>query len=130
MRIGIVGYGVVGRAIGHFFERSHEILVFDKYLPDFNTTERMASINRCELVFVCVPTPTTAETLSADASAVAETVAWVRVPMCIRSTILPGTTEMLAAQSGKAIAFSPEYLGEAPAHPWRYEQDCGFVIVG
>jgi UDPglucose 6-dehydrogenase len=130
MRIGIVGYGVVGRAIARFFECSHEIVVFDKYLADLSSTERRASINNCELVFVCVPTPTTPEALSADMSAVVETAQWVEVPMCIRSTILPGTTETLIAQTGKSIAFSPEYLGEAPTHPWRCEQNCGFLIVG
>jgi UDPglucose 6-dehydrogenase len=130
MRIGIVGYGVVGRAIARFFEHSHEIVLFDKYLVGFSATERRASINNCELVFVCVPTPTTPQALSGDMSAVVETAHWVQVPMCIRSTILPGTTETLIAQTGKSIAFSPEYLGEAPTHPWRCEQNCGFLIVG
>jgi len=36
----------------------------------------------------------------------------------------------LAATTGKSIAFSPEYLGEQPGHPWRQDGDCGFLIVG
>jgi len=37
---------------------------------------------------------------------------------------------MLVRRTGKAIAFSPEYLGEAPTHPWHEEGGCGFLIVG
>ncbi len=110
MRIGVVGYGFVGKAMCRFLERSHEIFVFDKYLPGLSCSEKSASINCCDLAFVCVPTPFDPEASSANMSAVSQTVGWLQVPMCIRSTVLPGTTKSLSARTGKEIAFSPEYL--------------------
>jgi len=44
--------------------------------------------------------------------------------------VIPGTVDQLQAATGKAISFSPEYLGEQAGHPWREEGDCGFLIIG
>jgi UDP-glucose 6-dehydrogenase len=68
--------------------------------------------------------------VSCDVSAVEECVSWITAPICIRSTIPPGTVDRLAAASEKSIVFSPEYLGEQPGHPWQNEGDSGFLIVG
>ena len=66
-----------------------------------------------------------------DISAVSECVEWLRVPTCIRSTIPPGTVDILIDQRGNDdIAFSPEYIGEQPGHPWANETKCGFLIIG
>ena len=51
-------------------------------------------------------------------------------PLCIRSTVVPGTVDRLIKQTGKSIAFSPEYLGEQPGDPWVEELSCGFLILG
>ena len=130
MKIGIVGYGVVGSAMARFFSRhsGREVAIYDKFLPSYNRASDKAAINRCELVFVCVPTP--AAGMHCDTSAVEECVEWIEPPMCIRSTIIPGTVDTLVRRTGKSISFSPEYLGEAPIHPWHEEGDCGFLIVG
>ena len=53
---------------------------------------------------------------------------WITPPFCIRSTVIPGTVDRLAAQTGKAITFSPEYLGEHRDHPWHEEGACGFGV--
>ena len=57
MRIGVVGYGCVGKAMCRFLECLHEVLVFDKYLPGLSYSEKSVSINICDLAFVGVPTP-------------------------------------------------------------------------
>jgi len=132
MRIGVVGYGVVGRALAQLFQcgQRNEIAIFDKYLSGFNTEASQRSVNSCDLVFLSVPTPTSADGFSADISAVRECLDWINAPVCIRSTVPPGTTRSLLAQTGKRVCFSPEYIGESPFHPWKAEADCGFVIVG
>jgi UDPglucose 6-dehydrogenase len=131
MRIGIVGYGVVGKALRNFFQRaSHQICVFDKFLLGLNGTSEQAAVNACDVTFIAVPTPTTEKESFHDLTAVIEAVEWIRSPICIRSTILPGTTQLLQSQYGKDIAFSPEYLGESPHHPWRTEEACGYLVVG
>jgi UDPglucose 6-dehydrogenase len=132
MRIGIVGYGVVGSAMFRLFKRrrENEVVIFDKFRPPYDSSANRDAINTCELVFLCVPTPTAADGSSCDVSAVEECVAWLTAPICIRSTIIPGTVDRLSAATGKRLAFSPEYIGEQPGHPWHEEGACGFLIVG
>jgi UDPglucose 6-dehydrogenase len=61
---------------------------------------------------------------------VEECVGWIEAPMCLRSTVVAGTCDRLSAETGKALAFSPEYLGESSSHPWPEDAMCGFLIVG
>jgi len=132
MRLGVVGYGVVGSAMVRLFAQftQHEVVIFDKFLPMYSGSDQKLAINRCEVVFLCVPTPTAADGESCDTSAVEDCVDWITAPMCIRSTVVPGTVDRLSTPTRKPIAFSPEYLGEQPTHPWRNEGSCGFVIIG
>ena len=132
MRIGIVGHGVVGSAIAHFFSRhpKHEVMIYDKFQAPHNSADRKDAVNASDLVFLCVPTPTATDGTSCDVSSVEECIDWLQPPICIRSTIVPGTVDRLAAKTRKAISFSPEYLGEQMNHPWHEEGACGFVIVG
>jgi UDP-glucose 6-dehydrogenase len=59
-----------------------------------------------------------------------------RVPndhIWLRSTVAPGTTDALAARTGKHICHSPEYFGETPypSLTWRNEPgDVPFLIIG
>ena len=130
MRIGIVGYGVVGRALDALLQRGqHKILIYDAFLEPFNGRERRSEINACDLVFVAVPTPEGPEG-RCDLSALEEVVGWVRVPTCIKSTIPPGTVNRLAAQCNPRLCFSPEYVGETAWHPWKDIENHGFLIVG
>jgi len=126
VKIGIVGHGIVGSAMARLFT---DAVIYDKFQAPHNTEEKKAEINTCELVFVCVPTPAAADG-SCDISAVRECVGWVQVPMCIKSTVPPGTTESLIRETGKQLAFSPEHIGEHESHPWRTEAACGYVIIG
>jgi UDPglucose 6-dehydrogenase len=132
IKIGIVGHGVVGSAVERLFSPDchFEVTIYDKFQPSHDTLERKEAVNGCDLIFLCVPTPIGQDGMSCDVSGVEECVSWITAPICIRSTIPPGTVDRLAAATGKSIAFSPEYLGEQPGHPWRHEGDCGFLIVG
>jgi len=130
MRIGVVGYGVVGRAVSRLMAGNpcNRIAIYDKFLPSYNHPSHKDAVNSCGLVFLCVPTPAAADG-SCDLSAVEEAAAWITAPLCIRSTVPPGTVDRLSA-GGLQVTFSPEYLGESPEHPWKDEAACGFVIVG
>jgi UDPglucose 6-dehydrogenase len=132
MKIGIVGYGVVGRAIAACFSsnRQNEIAVYDKFVSPFGTGDHKRQVNTCDLAFVCVPTPAGADGMSGDTSAVEEAVDWITVPVCIKSTVIPGTVDRLTTKTRTPIAFSPEYIGESPGHPWKVSGAYGFVIVG
>jgi UDPglucose 6-dehydrogenase len=69
---------------------------------------------------------------------VEEVVSWCRAPIIvIKSTVPPGTTDMLSARYRKNLHFSPEYMGEGRQFvaPWKYPdprdpRSHSFVIVG
>jgi UDPglucose 6-dehydrogenase len=132
MDIGIVGYGVVGRALAKLFGyesgKTH-IAIYDKFVPEFAAQDRKVAVQSCNLVFVSVPTPEAPDG-SCDVSAIEEVVSWLQPPVCLKSTVPPGTVDRLAAQTGKRICFSPEYVGETEWHPWKSIENHGFVIVG
>lgn len=132
MKIGIVGYGVVGSALGRLFgeQKQHAVFLYDKFQAGLSDRSHRAAINACDLAFVAVPTPIGADGISCDVSAVEECVQWIEAPICVKSTILPGTCERLSSQYGRDVAFSPEYVGESHWHPWKQIDSHGFVIVG
>jgi len=132
MNVGIVGHGVVGSALVRWLAKSdeHSVAIYDKLQPAYNSEASRQEINECDLVFLCVPTPTALDGLSCDLSAVEECAAWITAPLCIKSTVPPGTVDRLAMVTRQAIAFSPEYIGESVGHPWHDECLCGFCIVG
>jgi UDPglucose 6-dehydrogenase len=129
-RVGIVGYGVVGKAHHDAFVAANiETAVFDKYDPRYSGTTEAEAVNRCDLVFIAVPTPSGSDG-SCDLSAVEEAVGWIERPICIKSTIPPGTTNRLVAETQKRIVFSPEYTGETAFHPHKGRLSANVVAVG
>ncbi len=132
MNIGIVGFGVVGKALGKLFgfeSVNGHPRVYDKFLTGLSGPANKAAIQECDLVFISVPTPE-GPGGGCDISAVEEVVRWVEPPMCVKSTVPPGTVDGLVRETGKQIAFSPEYLGETPWHCMREIENLSFVIVG
>lgn len=124
MKAAIVGVGVVGTAM--------KALVSDAVDYDVKThpDSRRNDVNACDIAFVCVPTPRAADG-SCDTSIVEEVVRWLKTPLIvIRSTISPGTTERLKAETGKRIVFQPEYLGETTAHPMWNMRGREFIVLG
>ncbi|HVZ76235.1 MAG TPA: hypothetical protein VG934_03160 [Candidatus Paceibacterota bacterium] len=118
-RVGIVGYGYVGKAIAAFFGDKFDVAVYD---PALGYADREA-VAGADLAVICVPTPMK-EDGSVDASAVEETLMWLRTPsIVIKSTVPPGTTARLAERFmlHDRLAFSPEYIGEGgyPVPHWE-----------
>jgi UDPglucose 6-dehydrogenase len=130
MKIGIVGLGVVGKVHQEAFTAANiKTAIFDKFDTRYSAREQAAAVNDCTLVFISVPTPSAPDG-SCDISAVEEVVGWVRKPMCIKSTIPPGTTDRLVAETGKQIVFSPEYTGETAFHHHKSRLSNDIVAVG
>src|SRR5437660_711150 len=130
MKIGIVGFGTVGQALARFFARcdEHEVSVYDKYLAPFAGQRSLDAINAGDLAFIAVPTPFDPHAGACDVAEVRDAVAHLNVPVCVKSTVPPGTIQAIARETGKRVAFSPEYLGESAGHPWREADSCGFAI--
>jgi UDPglucose 6-dehydrogenase len=136
MKIGIIGYGYVGRGMAHLFY-GHDLAVYDPAShPDKSV------LLDCGLVLICVPTPMSDDS-DCDLRCVfdaAET-AIAHAPealVCIKSAVSPGTTDLLnEMHETDRFHVSPEYMGEGrnfvPA--WEYpdprnSRSHDFVIVG
>jgi UDPglucose 6-dehydrogenase len=124
VKVGIVGVGAVGAGIGKMFPAA---LLYDE--P--KQIGSRADVNSCDVVFVCVPTPS-AEDGSCDTSIVEDVVSWLEAPViCIRSTVSVGTTRRLATVYGKSVVFQPEYgPAETPDHPFNNLFNVRWIILG
>ena len=120
-RILIIGYGVVGSNLGAELKR---------FCPDFIDKYKGVDTRRHtkhDIAFVCVDTPKTESSdcdITEVRNAINENDSDIYV---IKSTVLPGTTDMLVTETGKQIVFSPEYYG-GTQHCNNYDFD--FTIVG
>ncbi|MBN2583957.1 MAG: hypothetical protein JXL80_12900 [Planctomycetes bacterium] len=122
--VGIVGYGVVGRSLHQLF--GDDAVTYDQ---DGTAADRK-KINACQVTFVSVPTPMSADG-SCDTSIVGNCIEWIESPyIVIRSTVAPGTTERLCRETGKHVLFQPEYLGETVAHPMTNVHARQFIVLG
>ena len=123
MKIGIVGYGHVGKAMGNLFK---DAVIYDEPLNIGSKTE----INICDLVFVCVPTPEK-EDGSCDTTIVEDVISWLEVEtIVLRSTVYVGFTSKMASKYGKSIIFQPEYYGETTAHPFADLNSRTWISLG
>ncbi|NOU62714.1 hypothetical protein GC096_01470 [Paenibacillus sp. LMG 31461] len=109
MKIGIVGYGHVGKAIHALFPKA---VIYDGPLQMGSQDE----VNVCDMVFVCVPTPSLPNG-KCDTSIVEEVIVWLASEVIvIRSTVPVGFTDEMKERTGKRIVFQPEYYGETVDH--------------
>lgn len=127
--IAVVGPGYVGQGIVRLFGDQVQAI----YSPSGNSVpqefkdkhlDTKEAVNACDLITLAVPTPMS-ENGECDLSHVLGTLEWLREDalVLIKSTIVPGTTEMLQAKyPNMRIAFSPEYMGEGNYFTpfWKY----------
>lgn len=126
IKVAIIGYGVVGKAMHTLFPNA---LVYNGEKHPIGKS-KYADVNRAQVAFVCVPTPTKPDG-HCDISIVEEVVSKLQTPLIvIRSTIEPGTTDKLSKKYNKHIVFCPEYVGETAAHPLKDEANRQFIILG
>jgi UDPglucose 6-dehydrogenase len=113
--IGIIGAGVVGGALITYLEQAGgDVRLFDP--PKGH--DSIEALDGVEIVFVCVPTPYTAGR-GFDDSHLLDAVASLdgSRTVVIKSTVLPGTTDMLQQRLPQhRFMFSPEFLRERTAY--------------
>ncbi len=116
MKIGIIGWGAVGGAVGEGFKMlGHAVSAHD---PKFNTT--IDAVLDTEIVFVCVPTPS-GENGECDLSIVHSTIDDLKSKkyngvIALKSTSVPGTTQSIVDKyQDNDICFVPEFLRERAA---------------
>lgn len=116
MKIGIIGWGAVGSAVGEGFMMLGHVV--SKHDPKFNTS--ISDVLDSEIVFICVPTPSGTNG-ECDLSIVHSTINSLkdnnyRGIIALKSTSVPGTTQnIIDKYQDKDICFVPEFLRERSA---------------
>lgn len=127
MRVGIIGLGVIGFAQAEMFAE-HELVTYDPSVDDAYPSDELA---RCDFALICVGTPECddghAELAYVDAAAAALPDG---LPAVLRSTVPPGTTDRLFADTGRLYCHAPEFMGENVLHSWQRPVDVPYMIIG
>jgi UDPglucose 6-dehydrogenase len=141
--VGIIGNGWVGKAMQQLFPdapvfvRDVKKAIDDRFKEGAKAPREFAEftddkevINRCNVVFICVPTPVIGEG-RLDTSIVEECISWAQSDLIVvRSTVNPGDCDQWMTTYGKQIVMQPEYLGETPNHPLLDTKNTPFLIIG
>jgi len=126
MKVAIIGYGWVGKAMHKLFP---DALIHDS-VPTFTARFTKEDVNECDVAFICVPTPLNKDG-SLDTSIVEEVVNWCECSLLvIRSTVNPGDCDKWVKKYKKNIVFQAEFLGETPSHPLLDETKRQFLVIG
>lgn len=116
MKITILGYGYVGKAFDVFFNKRHEVFIYD--IKKIDSDRYVSKIVKSDLYVICVPTNKKSDG-SVDLSCVNDVFSQINncdnyAFVLIKSTIPPKTTQILQEQyPNMHIVFSPEYIGES-----------------
>ena len=109
-RIGIVGFGMVGRAVGAWFPKAAI------YSPH-SRADGLAAVNAAEIIFICAPSPYSPQT-GYDLNPIISSAKKLtgRKIIVLKSTVLPGTTAALQRRFPKHTwLFNPEFLRDKTA---------------
>ena len=129
MKIGIVGYGVVGKAASLTFQKKFDVIKYDKY----QNLDSFSNLLDCNLVFIMVPTPFDCEKNSVNTSAIQETLERLeeisfKNIVVIKSTVPPGFCETVSGKFQFKIVFNPEFLRESTTPNEDFENQDTIVI--
>ena len=123
MKIGIAGYGKVGKALHKLI---YNALIYDP--PQGMVDEAALDV---DLLFICVPTPVKKDG-SCDTSAVEDVLAKSKAEInIVRSTVWVGFTDWAKYKYKKDIVFMPEYgPSEFANHPFQDIAKINWAILG
>lgn len=125
--IGVIGHrGTVGETVFTYFKReSFPVFGYSRHGKKNISSISLEEINsKCDVIFVCVPTPFNYTTHSQDLSVLEDVLRKIVANkiVVIKSTVLPGTTEKLQQRYPQLkLLFNPEFLSRATAlHDFQY----------
>ena len=126
MKIVIIGYGFVGKAVANALKTKHEIVIQDPKYTDY----KMIDHHDADGVIVCVDTPATSNG-QCDDSNVRAVMGEIPMflPVLIKSTMTPDLFEDLEKEfSEHSICHSPEFLRGATANQDFLNQT--YMVIG
>lgn len=129
MKIGIIGYGVVGKAVAKTLSKEYDLVIYDK----FGHYDNFEDLNQCEFLFVVVPTPYDYEKNKIDDSAVKESLEKLEDLdydgiVIIKSTLPPGFCDGYSSKFSLEIVFNPEFLRESTTPNEDFENQDTIVV--
>ena len=115
MRIGIIGFGYVGQAIGWSYQHKAELVIRDPKLVDAASLDQLID---CDAIFVCVPSPST-EDGHCDTTILEDTLKELlfvninkQIPIISKVTAPPSAYTRLQ-QEYPNLVYCPEFLTAA-----------------
>ena len=124
IKVGIIGYGVIGST-------------FSRWLKEHTKCQQAISdppkginedLKGCHVFFIGIHIPTEADGTQ-DLTLLKSIIKGLPMaPVFIRTTLLPGTADMLTKELNRPVYFMPEFLTERTAYPDFCSQDV--VITG
>lgn len=114
MKIIIVGYGFVGKAVFNALKSKHNVVIVD---PQY-TTGQVNNYPDADGIIICVPTPSL-ENGGCDSHYIADVLDQCPedMPILIKSTVTPAVVEALdTIYPDLTITYSPEFLRAATAN--------------
>tara|TARA_B100000575_G_C23034418_1_gene595459 strand:+ start:281 stop:1087 length:807 start_codon:yes stop_codon:yes gene_type:complete len=129
MKLGIIGYGVVGTAASNTFSKKFSIVKYDK----FQDLDKFEEVVTCDFAFIMVPTPFDCEKNLVDLSAVNESLSKLdrmgyEGVVLIKSTVPPGSCDFFSETYDLEIVFNPEFLRESTTPNEDFENQDTIVI--
>lgn len=126
MKVGIIGMGVVGEGQAEMFS-GHDLVTYD---ATWDMDYPYGDLVSCDFALVCVGTPATSYG-RAYLGHVKEAIESLppNVPVVLRSTVPPGTTDSLFERY-RLYVHAPEFMGENVLHSWQYPVDVPYMIIG
>jgi UDPglucose 6-dehydrogenase len=115
MRIGIIGFGFVGQAIGWSYQHKAELVIRDPKLVDSASLDQFVD---CDAIFICVPSPST-EDGHCDTTILEDTLKELlfvninkQIPIISKVTAPPSVYTRLQ-QEYPNLVYCPEFLTAA-----------------
>ena len=123
MRVGIVGYGWIGKATHKLFP---DASIYDKFNEEHNIP-----LSNVDIAFIAVPTPCDNKG-QLDCSSVEDAIVNCGCDfLVIRSATNPGFADnVIKKYPNKRIVIQPEYLGETANHPFTQMESRQFMVLG
>lgn len=124
LNIGVIGCGVIGGALIDWVEHNNPDCNVLKVDPPKGLND---SIDNADAIFISIHIPTESNGQQ-DLTVLGEIISKCPdVPIYVRTTLLPGTCDMLSKKYGKDVNFMPEFLTERTAVQDFYNQPMVFT---
>ena len=124
INIGVIGCGVIGGALIKWIEEHNPNCNILRVDPPKNLND---DLSKADIVFISIHIPTE-DDLSQDLTVLEQIIDnCPNVPIFIRTTLKPGTCDMLSKKHNKSVNFMPEFLTERTAVADFYNQPMIFT---